>query len=112
MRYRALFARTLSSARFTSFIGRTSTPEPVTFLWHESHDLENCDAIIVPGGFAYGDYLRTGAHRLEAYGTFCGTPRLEVGSTAVNARLMLTIYCTFAYSALACLRMGISGSAF
>jgi phosphoribosylformylglycinamidine synthase I len=32
-----------------------------TFLWHESHDLENSDAIIVPGGFAYGDYLRTGA---------------------------------------------------
>jgi phosphoribosylformylglycinamidine synthase len=30
-------------------------------LWHESTDLENCDAIIVPGGFAYGDYLRTGA---------------------------------------------------
>ena len=35
--------------------------QPVTYLWHESHDLENCDAIIVPGGFAYGDYLRTGA---------------------------------------------------
>ena len=35
--------------------------QPVTFLWHESHDLEGCDAIIVPGGFAYGDYLRTGA---------------------------------------------------
>ncbi len=35
--------------------------QPATFLWHESHDLENCDAIIVPGGFAYGDYLRTGA---------------------------------------------------
>ena len=35
--------------------------QPVTFLWHESHDLENCDAIIVPGGFAFGDYLRTGA---------------------------------------------------
>lgn len=35
--------------------------QPVTFLWHESHDLENCDAILVPGGFAYGDYLRTGA---------------------------------------------------
>lgn len=34
---------------------------PATFLWHESHDLEGCDAIIVPGGFAYGDYLRTGA---------------------------------------------------
>jgi phosphoribosylformylglycinamidine synthase subunit PurQ / glutaminase len=35
--------------------------QPATFLWHESHELENCDVIIVPGGFAYGDYLRTGA---------------------------------------------------
>src|SRR5271169_2876991 len=35
--------------------------QSATFLWHESHDLENCDAVIVPGGFAYGDYLRTGA---------------------------------------------------
>ncbi len=35
--------------------------QPVTLLWHESHDLENCDVVIVPGGFAYGDYLRTGA---------------------------------------------------
>jgi phosphoribosylformylglycinamidine synthase I len=35
--------------------------QPVTFLWHESSDLQNCDAVIVPGGFAFGDYLRTGA---------------------------------------------------
>ena len=35
--------------------------QPVAFLWHESSELENCDAILVPGGFAYGDYLRTGA---------------------------------------------------
>jgi phosphoribosylformylglycinamidine synthase len=35
--------------------------QPVTYLWHDSHDLEGCDAILVPGGFAYGDYLRTGA---------------------------------------------------
>ena len=35
--------------------------QPVTFLWHDSEDLRNCDAILVPGGFAYGDYLRTGA---------------------------------------------------
>jgi phosphoribosylformylglycinamidine synthase len=34
---------------------------PVTYLWHASHDLEGCDAVLVPGGFAYGDYLRTGA---------------------------------------------------
>lgn len=30
-------------------------------LWHESTDLGGCDAIILPGGFSYGDYLRTGA---------------------------------------------------
>ncbi len=35
--------------------------EPATFLWHASEDLEGADAILVPGGFAYGDYLRTGA---------------------------------------------------
>ena len=40
---------------------RNVIQQPAVFLWHESHDLENCDAIIVPGGFAYGDYLRTGA---------------------------------------------------
>jgi phosphoribosylformylglycinamidine synthase len=31
------------------------------FLWHKEKDLKNCDAIILPGGFSYGDYLRTGA---------------------------------------------------
>ena len=35
--------------------------QPVTMLWHDSPSLENSDAILVPGGFAYGDYLRTGA---------------------------------------------------
>ncbi|MBV8478610.1 MAG: phosphoribosylformylglycinamidine synthase subunit PurQ [Acidobacteria bacterium] len=35
--------------------------QPVTYLWHASHDLENVDVVVVPGGFAYGDYLRTGA---------------------------------------------------
>jgi phosphoribosylformylglycinamidine synthase I len=34
---------------------------PTTMLWHDSPSLENCDAIVVPGGFAFGDYLRTGA---------------------------------------------------
>ncbi|MDR3745178.1 MAG: phosphoribosylformylglycinamidine synthase subunit PurQ [Acidobacteriaceae bacterium] len=37
------------------------TGVPVTYLWHASHDLQGCDAILVPGGFSYGDYLRTGA---------------------------------------------------
>src|SRR5260370_39461813 len=35
--------------------------QSVTYLWHASEDLQGCDAILVPGGFAYGDYLRTGA---------------------------------------------------
>lgn len=35
--------------------------KPVEFIWHGSESLSNCDAIILPGGFSYGDYLRTGA---------------------------------------------------
>ena len=35
--------------------------KPVEFIWHQSEDLANSDAIILPGGFAHGDYLRTGA---------------------------------------------------
>jgi len=31
------------------------------YLWHKSHDLQACDAIILPGGFSYGDHLRAGA---------------------------------------------------
>jgi phosphoribosylformylglycinamidine synthase subunit PurQ / glutaminase len=31
------------------------------YLWHKDADLKNCDFIILPGGFSYGDYLRTGA---------------------------------------------------
>ncbi|MFA5832797.1 MAG: phosphoribosylformylglycinamidine synthase subunit PurQ [Bacteroidota bacterium] len=31
------------------------------FLWHKESDLKNSDVIILPGGFSYGDYLRTGA---------------------------------------------------
>ncbi len=35
--------------------------KPVEFIWHQSQDLAQSDAIILPGGFSYGDYLRTGA---------------------------------------------------
>ncbi len=31
------------------------------FLWHDSHELGRVDAVILPGGFSYGDYLRCGA---------------------------------------------------
>ena len=30
-------------------------------LWHRDHDLRNVDAVVLPGGFSYGDYLRCGA---------------------------------------------------
>jgi len=35
--------------------------KPVEFIWHQSEDLAGSDVIILPGGFSYGDYLRTGA---------------------------------------------------
>src|SRR5271156_4368147 len=35
--------------------------QPAEFVWHQSEDLLGSDALILPGGFAHGDYLRTGA---------------------------------------------------
>jgi phosphoribosylformylglycinamidine synthase len=35
--------------------------QPVEFLWHQSEQVSGFDAILLPGGFSYGDYLRTGA---------------------------------------------------
>jgi phosphoribosylformylglycinamidine synthase len=35
--------------------------QPVEFLWHQSEEVDGFDGIILPGGFSYGDYLRTGA---------------------------------------------------
>jgi phosphoribosylformylglycinamidine synthase subunit PurQ / glutaminase len=39
---------------------RLAGAEPVA-LWHASHDLQGVDAVVLPGGFSYGDYLRAGA---------------------------------------------------
>ena len=35
--------------------------QPVDFIWHRDTDLSSYDAVIIPGGFSYGDYLRAGA---------------------------------------------------
>ena len=35
--------------------------QPVDFVWHQQTDLSGFDALILPGGFSYGDYLRAGA---------------------------------------------------
>jgi phosphoribosylformylglycinamidine synthase len=34
---------------------------PTEILWHKDHDLKGVDAVVLPGGFSYGDYLRSGA---------------------------------------------------
>jgi phosphoribosylformylglycinamidine synthase len=31
------------------------------YLWHKNHELNNADCVVLPGGFSYGDYLRSGA---------------------------------------------------
>jgi len=35
--------------------------QQVVRLWHKDHDLQGCDFIVLPGGFSFGDYLRSGA---------------------------------------------------
>jgi phosphoribosylformylglycinamidine synthase len=39
----------------------TNLGQPVDYIWHDSSTLGAVDAVILPGGFAYGDYLRCGA---------------------------------------------------
>src|ERR1700683_1319030 len=58
--------------------------EPVEFIWHQSEQLAGFDAIILPGGFAYGDYLRTGAIArfspvMKAVGAFARSGGLVLG---------------------------------
>ena len=45
----------------TYYVLRKLLDLDVIFLWHKQATLEDCDIIILPGGFSYGDYLRTGA---------------------------------------------------
>ena len=39
----------------------TNLGQPVEYIWHDSSTLGDVDAVILPGGFSYGDYLRCGA---------------------------------------------------
>ncbi|MCY4624476.1 MAG: phosphoribosylformylglycinamidine synthase subunit PurQ [Chloroflexi bacterium] len=40
---------------------KESLEQDVRFVWHRERDLTGYDCVVLPGGFAYGDYLRTGA---------------------------------------------------
>ena len=43
------------------YVLRNIMGQDVTELWHKDTDLKGCDFILLPGGFSYGDYLRSGA---------------------------------------------------
>lgn len=43
------------------YVLREKLSQEAVSLWHKDTDLQGCDFIILPGGFSYGDYLRSGA---------------------------------------------------
>jgi phosphoribosylformylglycinamidine synthase subunit PurQ / glutaminase len=43
------------------YVLRNIMGQEVVELWHKDHDLQGCDMVVLPGGFSYGDYLRSGA---------------------------------------------------
>jgi len=43
------------------YVLRDLLKQEVVELWHKDHSLQNADFVILPGGFSYGDYLRSGA---------------------------------------------------
>jgi phosphoribosylformylglycinamidine synthase I len=45
----------------TFYVLKSILQQNTTFLWHKDHNLKNVDCVILPGGFSYGDYLRSGA---------------------------------------------------
>ena len=58
--------------------------QPVDFIWHRETDLNSYDALIIPGGFSYGDYLRAGALArfspvMEAVKKFATSGRFVLG---------------------------------
>jgi phosphoribosylformylglycinamidine synthase I len=45
----------------TFFVLKEILHQETVYLWHKDHDLQSVDCVVLPGGFAYGDYLRAGA---------------------------------------------------
>lgn len=44
----------------TFFVLKDVLKQDTSLLWHKEHDIKNVDCIVLPGGFSYGDYLRSG----------------------------------------------------
>ncbi|MCA9787789.1 MAG: phosphoribosylformylglycinamidine synthase subunit PurQ, partial [Candidatus Cloacimonetes bacterium] len=45
----------------TQWVFREVLGQPCRLLWHKETSIGDCELVVVPGGFSYGDYLRTGA---------------------------------------------------
>jgi phosphoribosylformylglycinamidine synthase I len=45
----------------TFYVLKEVLGQPTVFLWHKDHDLQGVNCVVLPGGFSYGDYLRSGA---------------------------------------------------
>ena len=63
---------------------REGIQQDVRLIWHQETLLDSIDAVIIPGGFSYGDYLRTGAiaqfsQIMEALKVFAGKGGLVLG---------------------------------
>lgn len=43
------------------YVVKNVLKQPVRYIWHKDTTLDSSDCVILPGGFSYGDYLRTGA---------------------------------------------------
>jgi len=69
----------------TFYVLKDILKQKTTFLWHKEHDLKNVDCVILPGGFSYGDYLRSGS--IAAFSPLM----LEVKEFALNGGLVLGI---------------------
>src|SRR5690349_23274643 len=65
---------------------RLAGGKPVA-LWHADHDLRDVDAVVLPGGFSYGDYLRAGAIAARA--------PLDRKSTRLNSSHVEISYAVF-----------------
>ncbi|UCC39998.1 MAG: phosphoribosylformylglycinamidine synthase subunit PurQ [Candidatus Aminicenantes bacterium] len=69
----------------TFYVLKSILGQDTTFLWHKEHDLKNVDCVILPGGFSYGDYLRSGA--IAKFSPFMQ----EVKEFAINGGIVLGI---------------------
>lgn len=47
--------------RDVAYVTRDLLGQPTRMVWHQDTDIDDLDAIVIPGGFSYGDYLRCGA---------------------------------------------------